>query len=138
MSLKEILSCYVSKSYKCDKEIFQKAQAYFESAYKYAEESWKRKTISDTKVVFTKGSGIILTFNYSRNTGLQVKTVLEYDESSKILKMKVGNSGFPFEPLLSKKRYENLIELIHSYFIDNEIGIVEISESEDYLAVFKG
>ena len=40
------------------------------------------------------------------------------------MKISVGNWGFPFEPLMSKHRYLELLENIHSYIIET----VEVKE----------
>ena len=118
MKLKEIVSCYLTKSYKCDRATYGEIVDLFEEKANTFEDDWRKHTKSDDKVVFKKGAAIALTFHYSRPIA-EVQVFFEYDEQSEEMKLSVGNSGFPFEPLLSKKRYLVLLEKIHSFIVES-------------------
>mgnify|MGYP003720969093 CR=1 FL=1 len=43
MSLKEIFSCYVSTTYRGDKEAFERIQQYFKDVGRDTENQWKKR-----------------------------------------------------------------------------------------------
>ena len=118
MKLKEIVSCYLTKSYKCDRATCGEIVDLFAEKANPFEEDWRKHTKSDDKVVFKKGATISLTFHYSGPIP-EVQVIFEYDEQRKEMELSAGNSGFPFEPLLSKKRYLALLEKIHSFIVES-------------------
>ena len=118
MKLKEIVSCYLTKTYECDKETFVEVIALFHGHANTLEADWRKYTKSADKVVFKKGPSVALTFDYSGPKG-EVQAVFEYDPDERRLKLSVGNWGFPFEPLMSKKRYRKLLENIHSFIVES-------------------
>jgi len=122
MKLKEIVSCYLTKTYGCDKTTFDEVVSIFHEQANTFEADWRRFTKTDDKVVFKKGASVALTFDYS-GSKLEVQVIFEYDQDERQLKLSVGNWGFPFEPLMSKTRYLELLESIHSFVI--ETGKVE-------------
>jgi len=122
MKLKEIVSCYLTKTYDCDKEAFGEVVALFHAHANTFEDDWRRFTNSGDKVVFKKGSAVSLTFDYS-GTKLEVHVIFEHDPELSQMKLSVGNWGFPFEPLMSKTRYLELLENIHGFIV--ETGKVE-------------
>lgn len=114
MKLKEIVSCYLTKTYDCDKDSFDEVVALFHDHANTFEADWRKFTKSEDKVVFKKGSSVSLTFDYS-GTKLEVQVIFEHDPEQGQMKLSVGNWGFPFEPLMSKTRYLELLENIHSF-----------------------
>ena len=123
MKLKEIVSCYVSKTYVCDKKTFAEVVALFHDCvntfdddFEADEAYWRRSTKSDDKVVFKKGASVAPTFDYSGPKG-EVRVIFKYDSDEQQFKLSVGNSGFPFESLLSKSRYIDLLDNIHNFVV---------------------
>ena len=121
MKLKEIVSCFLSKVYLCTPEEFTQTISSFEKYASSFEGGWKEVQISENKTIFKKGSEIALTFDYS-GTKLEVQVHFEYIEEAGYMKVSVGNTGFPFEPLLSKSRYSQLLEELHE-FIHTECAL---------------
>ena len=122
MKLKEIVSCYLTKAYDCDKETFDEVVSLFSDHANTFEADWRKFTKSEDKVVFEKGSSVALTFDYS-GAKLEVQVIFEYNAEERQMKLSVGNWGFPFEPLMSKTRYLDLLENIHTFVV--ETGKVE-------------
>lgn len=119
MRLKEIVSCYPSKSFKGNRTEFESLVERFESKANSFECDWKRKEKSPDKIEFKKGKSISLTFDYS-GTNLEVQVIFEFHEEKNEITIAAGNWGFPFEPLLSKKRYLKLLENIEATLIHPE------------------
>lgn len=116
MKLKEIVSCYLSKVYLCTSDEFLQTLSAFERSAGRFEGNWKQVQISDTKTIYKKGSQVCLTFDYS-GSKLEVQVHFEYIEETGYMKVSVGNTGFPFEPLLSKSRYSKLLEELHEFIL---------------------
>lgn len=116
MRLKEIVSCYVTKSYDCRRPDFEEMLRLFEARGNVFEKDWKRVPKSDNRVIFLKGAPIDLTFDYTA-THLEVQVIFEFEEERSRLKLSVGDTGFPFEPLLAKKRYVRLLEGIDRFLL---------------------
>lgn len=114
MKLKELVSCYLTNIYDCNKDTFEESITLFQEHANTFETDWKRFTKSEGKVVFKKGASISLIFDYS-STSPEVQVIFEFDPEKQQMKVSVGNWGFPFEPLMSKKRYIVLSENIHSF-----------------------
>lgn len=126
MKLKEIVSCYLTKCYHCDRATYDALVQMFEDRSNVFEEDWEKRVKSDTKVVFKKRAPVALTFDYSGEK-LEVQVVFEYDDQKHEMKLSVGNWGFPFEPLISKKRYLELVEKIHGAIIETGETIEEFA-----------
>ncbi|MFC1800460.1 hypothetical protein ACFLYT_00210 [Nanoarchaeota archaeon] len=97
--LKDIVHCYVESIIDDRKN----ASEYLEK--KFNDAGWK-ENIKQNKKIYTKGSKLKFTFDYVGDK-LEIQIILEKISDSK-LKIKVGNWGFPFEPLLAKKRYREV------------------------------
>jgi len=61
---------------------------------------------------YKKGKQVCLTLDYNSDS-LEVKAYLEEDGQNVIVS--IGNSGFPFEPLMAKARYEEIANKLTSY-----------------------
>ena len=101
MSPLDIVYCYVSDQIFFDGD-FSKLQNSFRNS------GFKEKRISDTIWKYTRGSAFALEFNYD-SEALQMQVFLE-KLGSETLSIKVGNWGFPFEPLLMKKRFKRNLQ----------------------------
>ncbi len=126
MKLKEIVSCYLTKTYKSDRETFEELVSLFQDKSNTFEEDWQKFTKSEDRVIFKKGTPVSLTFDYS-GAKLEVQVIFEFNEQENHMKLSVGNWGFPFEPLMSKNRYLQLLESIHGF-------IVETGKTEEVVA----
>ena len=118
MRLKEVVSCYLTKNYACNKATYDEVVALFHDHANTFEQDWQRFTESEDKVVFKKGASVALTFDYS-GSELEVQVIFEYDSNAQQLMLSVGNWGFPFEALMSKTRYLELLENIHSFIVES-------------------
>ena len=127
MSLKEIFSCYVSKTYTGDKQAFDRIQQYFEDAGRYTEEQWKQKKADETEVVFAKGKSVAFTFDY-QSPILEVRCIVEYSDEDGTITVGVGNSGFPFEAKWAKPRYQKLLNKIDAYIKEQGIDVKPIEQ----------
>jgi len=96
---RDIVYCYVETTVD-DKK---KASKYLEK--KFNNSGWKEK-IRGNKKIYTKGAKVKFTFDYIEG-GLEIQVILKKMPNNKLL-IKVGNLGFPFEPLLAKKRYKKV------------------------------
>ena len=101
MSPLDIVYCYVSDQIFFDGD-FSKLQNSFRNS------GFKEKRISDTIWKYTRGSAFALEFIYD-SEALQMQVFLE-KLGSETLSIKVGNWGFPFEPLLMKKRFKRNLQ----------------------------
>ncbi|MCX7545435.1 hypothetical protein [Marinicella gelatinilytica] len=119
MKLKEIVSCYQTKTYVCDKTTFDKAIVAFDKHANSFENDWRKLIKTAHKVVYKKGSPVALTFDYS--SGLEVQVIFDFDSENKQMTVRVGNWGFPFEPLMAKQRYVELLDNIHSFIMDSVV-----------------
>ncbi len=128
MLLKEIFSCYVSKTYHGDKQAYERIQQYFEDAGRYTEDQWKQKKADETKVVFAKGKSVAFTFDYESSV-LEVRSIIHYSEPDGTITVSVGNSGFPFEARLAKPRYQELLNKIDTYIKEQAIEVKPMEET---------
>lgn len=124
--LKDIFSCYVSKTYLGDQQAFQQIQQYFEFAMRYTEEKWKQKKGEATTAVFAKGKSLAFTFDY-RSPVLEMRSIIDYSESDGTITISVGNSSFPFEARLAKPRYQELLAKIDTYIREQGVKARPIS-----------
>ena len=119
MRLKEIVSCYPSKSFTGNRNEFEDLVKRFENTANSFECDWKRKEKTPNRIEFRKGRSISLTFDYSK-PNLEVQVIFNFDEEKNLIEIAVGNWGFPFEPMLSKKRYMQLLDRIEATLIHSE------------------
>ena len=108
MRLKSIISHFETGSYALEQRAFDGIVDGFEKRGNVFEPDWRRVDASETRVVFVKGASVSMTFNYADSTAPEVKVIFEYSPDSKALQVSVGNSGFPFESFLARKRYARL------------------------------
>lgn len=103
MSPLDIVYCYVSDQIFFDGD-FSKLQSSFRNS------GFREKRISDNIWKYTRGSAFALEFNYDSEVP-QMQVFLEKLDSE-TLSIKVGNWGFPFEPLLMKNRFKKNLQQI--------------------------
>ncbi|MDP0490677.1 MAG: hypothetical protein Q7Q71_06480 [Verrucomicrobiota bacterium JB023] len=119
MRLREIVFCYPSRSFRGSRTDFEDLVERFEIKANPFERDWRRKDKSSDRIEFKKGRGVSLTFDYS-NSNLEVQVIFEFDEQKNEIVISAGNWGFPFEPLLSKKRYLKLLDSIEFFLAHSE------------------
>lgn len=93
---------------------FEKAvHKFFEEYNRLAEREWSKKS-EQSKVIYKMGKQVVLTFDYESNSA-EVKAIVEVINNEVVVS--VGNSGFPFEPLLSRPRYQTIADKIESFVL---------------------
>jgi hypothetical protein len=112
MSLLDIVYCYVSETIPFTGD-FEKLQNSFR------ENGFTEEKKSDTLWKYTRGAGLALEVNYDSES-TQMNVFLEKPDAQSIT-IKVGNWGFPFEPLLMKKRFRKNLERIVSEVTANQV-----------------
>jgi len=119
MSLLEIVYCYVTETIPFVGDFSKLKESFKDCGY-------KEKQISETVWKYTRGPGLALEFNYD-SEAIQMQVFLERPNQEN-LSIKVGNWGFPFEPLLMKKRFKkNLQKIVDDI---SAFQILEINEEE--------
>ncbi|MCC3860063.1 hypothetical protein [Pseudemcibacter aquimaris] len=125
MSLIEIISCYVSDNVEFDGDFSRLRKSFISNGF-------SEKQINQEIWKFKRGASLALEFNYN-SEALQMNVFLR-KINNKCIEVKVGNSGFPFEPLMMKKRFKKNLEKIigeiteHGELITNDDAVNEISE----------
>ena len=116
-----LFSSYVARTYRGDRQAFERIQAYFADAARYTEEAWEQVRDDESEAVFKKGSEVALTFDY-RSPKLEVRSVINYDADDETITVTVGNRGFPGEVHLARARYRTLLDKIDEYITANGIA----------------
>ena len=116
MKVAEIFSCYVADEYSGGRQTFERAKEYFTSSERRSKMKWKLRERGVNSSEFIKGHAIFPTFNYSSEL-LQVKVRLKYSDDTGSTQISVGNSGFPFECWMSRRRYSKLLAEITSVIV---------------------
>jgi hypothetical protein len=109
MNIKEIVCCYVSKIVPMPDDFSKLRESFIRNEF-------SEKEITATKWTYKRGAGLALEFNYDSESN-EMHVVLEHIDDQ--LKISVGNWGFPFEPLLMKKRFQKNLELLVSQITQN-------------------
>ena len=103
MSLLDVVYCYVTETIPFNGDFSKLRKSFKESGY-------KEKQVSDTTWKYTRGARVALEFNYN-SEAIQMQVFLERTDQEN-LSIKVGNWGFPFEPLFMKKRFKKNLQRI--------------------------
>ena len=119
MSLIDIVYCYITETIPFTGD-FEKLQKSFTA------NGFKEQQVDDKTWKYTRGAGIALEFNYN-SEAIQMQVFLKRI-NEKTLTIKVGNWGFPFEPLLMKKRFKKNLDRIVKEISSN--GILTINKDE--------
>ena len=85
--------------------------SFFSESNEIGESGWA-KFASKDKSGYKRGKQVALSLDYDSNS-LEVKAWIE-EGSSEII-VSVGNSGFPFEPMLAKKRFQKIADQLSDY-----------------------
>ncbi len=117
-----LFSSYASRTYRGDRQAFERIQAYFVDAARYTEEGWERVTDDESEAVFKKGKAAAFTFDY-RSSTLEVRSIVGFDADEQTITVTVGNAGFPGEVHLSRPRYQALLDKIDEYVTTNDIAV---------------
>ena len=115
MSLLDVVYCYVTETIPFNGDFLKLRKSFRENGY-------KEKQVSDTTWKYTRGASLALEFNYN-SEAIQMQVFLERTDQGN-LSIKVGNWGFPFEPLLMKKRFKrNLQRIVNDILNFQELKI---------------
>lgn len=111
MNIKEVVYCYVSKEVPMQQDMVTLRTSFIESGF-------KEISSTENRFVFKRGASLALEFDYN-SEAIEMQVILEKLENS--LKISVGNWGFPFEPLLMKKRFQKNLESISEQIISKGV-----------------
>ena len=102
MNIKEIVYCYVSDIVEAPSDMKGLRESFVANGF-------IEKEISPSKFLYKRGASLALEFNYD-SEAIEMQVILE--KSGKDLRISVGNWGFPFEPLMMKRRFQRNLSLI--------------------------
>jgi len=103
VKFKEIVYCYVDKTISIPEDMTSLRKSFTGNGF-------VEKELSQNRWLFKRGAAFALEFDYN-SEAIQMQVILEIVDGK--LKVSVGNWGFPFEPLMMKKRFQkNLEEII--------------------------
>lgn len=111
MKLKEIVHCYVSERIPKPRDLTRLRQSFIDNGFSESE-------VNPKKWRFKRGAPVALEFDYNSEV-IEIQVILE--DLDDALVVSVGNWGFPFEPLMSKKRYEATLERVVQQISENGI-----------------
>lgn len=118
MNLLEVVYCYVSEIIQFNADIDALRQSFLDNGF-------VEKKVGDSHWKFKRGTSFGLDFNYQNSEAIEIQVFLKLDGEQ--LTIRVGNWGFPFEPLLMKKRFKNSLALF----------VTEITEHNRLLVISK-
>lgn len=116
-----LFSSYVSRTYRGDRDAFERIQNYFSEVARLTEDAWVQVRDEETEAVFKKGTEVAFTFDY-RSPTLEVRSIITHDTSAETITVTVGNKGFPGEVHMAKPRYQALLDKIDEYVTSNGIA----------------
>lgn len=124
MRWREVISCWVSRTWSCaDAESYTSwAKALRDWA---GRNDWAEKPSGSHEVRFRRGARLLFTFDYAGGRG-EVQARLRFDPYRERMTLSVGNTGFPFEAMLSRPKYERVLEQV-----DQELCISQRAESPE-------
>lgn len=125
MSLLDIIYCYVNKTIPFTGDFSRLRESFIEGGF-------KETRVSENKWKYTRGAGLALEFNYN-SEAIQMQVFLERPNQES-LTISIGNWGFPFEPLLMKKRFiKNLHQIVTDISTHQQLQITsgDVKEIEN-------
>ena len=125
MKLKEIVSCYVSKRVPKPHDMQQLRQSFVDNGF-------SEKEVSPQEWLYKRGAPIALEFDYS-SEAIEIQVILK--DLGEALDVSVGNWGFPFEPLMSKKRYQATLEKVVQEIAKDGILTHDAEEASEVAAL---
>jgi hypothetical protein len=96
VSLLDIVYCYVTETVPFNGDLERLRKSFIANGF-------KEKQLNDSTWKYERGSSFALEFDYGAET-LQMQVFLTQTQPNEV-NLRVGNWGFPFEPLLMKKRF---------------------------------
>ncbi len=115
----DIVYCYVSETIPFSGDLDRLRKSFIANGF-------KEKQIDDTAWKYERGSSLALEFNYD-SEAIQMQVFLKQSRFGEIT-VKVGNWGFPFEPLLMKNRFKKNLERMVREIIT--YGKLDVDEDE--------
>lgn len=119
MLLLDIVYCYVTKKVKFNGDFSLLRNSFKENGF-------KEEQINETTWKYIIGAEFALEFNYN-SEAIQMQVFLKKIDDNNI-EIKVGNWGFPFEPLMMKKRFIKNLDRIAKDI--SEKGVFEVNKEE--------
>ncbi|MEH6596695.1 MAG: hypothetical protein V7736_14240 [Colwellia polaris] len=123
MHIKEIVHCYVSETIPVPNDLVKLKASFVNNCF-------TEKEINSNKWSYKRGAALAFEFNYS-SEAIEMEVILEVIGNQ--LRISVGNWGFPFEPLLMKKRFKKNLDIIVKQLSQNGCLEEKIDESEKIL-----
>ncbi|MCP4489408.1 MAG: hypothetical protein GY820_19165 [Gammaproteobacteria bacterium] len=111
MYFKEIVCCYVSKIIPMPDDLPRLRKSFTENMF-------SEKEINPNKWQYKRGAALALEFNYN-SEAIEMQVILESVGNK--LRVSVGNWGFPFEPLMMKKRFQKNLDEITNQISKNGV-----------------
>jgi hypothetical protein len=101
INLIDIVYCFVSKTISFKGDIALLRQSFINNGF-------LEKEISENHWKYKRGTALGLDFKYANSEAMEILVFLKL--SADELTIRVGNWGFPFEPLLMRKRFIRSME----------------------------
>lgn len=123
MNFKEIVYCYVSKTIPMPADFSQLRESFIKNEF-------SEKQINPNKWLYKRGAAFSLVFNYNSEV-MEMQVILEKIDNQ--LQISVGNWGFPFEPLMMKKRFQKNLEEFVSQISKNGVLTHDAKGSQEII-----
>lgn len=123
MKLREIVSCWASQELPCNTDLASVRESLVDIGFEVS------RIGKDGQIRLKRGTPFG-GFDFE-SEGLEVQVILEPEKGGRAPKMHVGNWGFPFEPFLMKRRFENLSERFAGDINRHQGVVAKENELED-------
>lgn len=100
MKVKEIVYCYVAERIAIPGDLARLQESFVENGF-------VEKECGNNKWLYKRGAALVLEFDYSAEA-IEMQVFLEVVGHE--LEIRVGNWGFPFEPLMMKPRFQKNLD----------------------------
>ena len=121
MKVNEIFCCYVAERISIPIDLARLRESFVENGF-------VEKECGKNKWLYKRGAALALEFDYSAET-IEMQVFLEVIGHE--LEIRVGNRGFPFEPLMMKPRFQKNLERYVNEISENgylRINPVEVKD----------
>jgi len=119
INLLDIVYCFVSKTIPFNSDISLLRESFINNGF-------TEKEIGESHWKYKRGAALALDFKYSSSEALEIIVFLKLSDNK--LFIRVGNWGFPFEPLLMKKRFTRNLDRFSDEILKN--GVLSIDDEE--------